>query len=158
LVVFGSFFGKRIFQEEVMKPRISMITLGVRDMERAVKFYRDGLGLPQLDSPPSVAFFTLNGTWLGLYGWDDLAKDAKISSSGEGFRGVALAHCLASKAEVDRLFAEAIALGARSLKAPEDTFWGGYAGYLSDPDDHLWEIAFNPYMWIGPKDEGQKLD
>ncbi|MFT7471506.1 MAG: catechol 2,3-dioxygenase-like lactoylglutathione lyase family enzyme [Kiritimatiellia bacterium] len=75
-----------------MKSRISMITLGVDDIERSVKFYRDGLGFPQLESPPEVAFFTLNGTWLGLYGREALAEDAMVPGGGEGFSGFSLAH------------------------------------------------------------------
>ncbi len=137
-----------------MKPRISMITLGVRDLSRSVTFYREGLGLPQLDwSAPSVAFFQLQGTWLGLYGWEALAKDASVASTGSGFRGFALAHNLASKAEVDRQFAEALAAGAVACKPPQDVFWGGYSGYVADPDDHLWELAYNPFLWVGPPDK-----
>jgi catechol 2,3-dioxygenase-like lactoylglutathione lyase family enzyme len=73
-----------------MKPRISMITLGVRDLEESIKFYEQGLGFPRLESPPEVAFFTLNGTWLGLYGREALAEDATVSAKGEGFESFAL--------------------------------------------------------------------
>ncbi|SFL84122.1 VOC family protein [Marinobacter zhejiangensis] len=135
-----------------MKPRMSMITLGVEDLERSVRFYRDGLGLPQLESPPSVAFFPLNGTWLGLYGREDLAEDAQVSAQGQGFRGVTIAHNLDSEAAVDRLMAEAIAAGATEIKKPQKVFWGGYSGYFADPDGHLWELAHNPFMWVGPED------
>ncbi|MCW9036963.1 VOC family protein, partial [Altibacter sp.] len=79
-----------------MKPRISMITLGVNDMEKSVKFYRDGLGFPQMESSPEVAFFMLNGSWLGLYGHNALAQDAEVSAEGSGFNGFALAHNVAS--------------------------------------------------------------
>jgi uncharacterized protein len=75
-----------------MKPRVSMITLGVDDLERSVKFYRDGLGFPQLKSSPEVAFFTLNGTWLGLYGRQALAEDATVPTAGSGFNSFSLAH------------------------------------------------------------------
>lgn len=135
-----------------MKPRISMITLGVKDLEASVRFYRDGLGLPQMESPPSVAFFTLNGTWLGLYGHDALAEDATVDAAGSGFRGVTIAHNLASEAEVDALMEEAVAAGATLVKEPQKVFWGGYSGYFADPDGHLWEIAHNPFFWIGPED------
>ncbi|MGB0721039.1 MAG: VOC family protein [Gammaproteobacteria bacterium] len=135
-----------------MNPRISMITLGVRDLPRSIAFYEQGLGLPRIQSPPEVAFFTLNGTWLGLYGREALAADAQVSPVGEGFSGFALAHNLASEAEVDALMAEARAAGGEVVKAPCTVFWGGYSGYFRDPDGHLWEIAYNPFMWVGPKD------
>lgn len=137
-----------------MQPRISMITLGVDDLERAVAFYRDGLGLPQMESPPSVAFFTLDGTWLGLFGRESLAEDVGVSAEGSGFRGVALAYNVTSEAEADALFDEAVAAGASPVKRPEKVFWGGYSGYFADPDGHLWEVAHNPFAWIGPPDKG----
>lgn len=135
-----------------MNPRISMITLGVRDMAKAVAFYRDGLGFPQMESPPSVAFFTLNGTWLGLYGHDELAEDAAVSPEGSGFNGFALAHNVHSAAEVDAVMALAEQAGATVTKPAQKTFWGGYSGYIKDPDGHLWEIAYNPFFWVGPED------
>ncbi|MDX1757190.1 MAG: VOC family protein [Marinobacter sp.] len=135
-----------------MNPRMSMITLGVSDLERSVRFYRDGLGLPQLDSPPSVAFFPLNGTWLGLYGRQDLAEDVGVPDDGQGFRGVTIAHNLPSEEAVDRLMEEALAAGATLVKKPQTVFWGGYSGYFADPDGHLWEIAHNPFAWVGPED------
>lgn len=136
-----------------MKARISMITLGVADMERSVKFYRDGLGFPKMDSPPTVAFFTLNGAWLGLYPSDKLAEDAEVSPEGSGFNRFALAHNVASEAEVDETLALAESAGAVIAKPGQKVFWGGYSGYFKDPDGHLWEVAHNPFTWIGPKDE-----
>ena len=136
-----------------MKPRISMITLGVNDLERSVKFYKEGLGFPKMDSPPEVAFFTLNGSWLGLYGHDALAADACVSPEGSGFNGFALAHNVESEAEVDKLMEQALSAGATLARAAQKTFWGGYSGYFKDPDGYLWEIAYNPFFWIGPKDE-----
>lgn len=137
-----------------MKPRISMITLGVRDLQKSINFYEKGLGLPRMDSPPEVAFFTLNGTWLGLYGWDALAEDAQTpTSQGNEFNGFALAHNLESEEQVDALFEEAIKAGAKAVKTPQKVFWGGYSGYFKDPDGHLWEVAYNPFTWIGPEDE-----
>ncbi len=135
-----------------MKPRISMITLGTRDLERAARFYEQGLGLPRLPLQGDVAFFSLNGSWLGLYGWDDLAADAGVAAEGDGFRGVALAHNVESKAEVDRLLSEAVGAGGRLVRPACDTDWGGYSGYFADPDGHLWEIAWNPHMAVGPQD------
>ena len=133
-----------------MNPRISMITLGVRDLAAAVRFYEEGLGFPRMDSPPEVAFFTLEGTWLGLYGREALAADAKVSSEGSGFASFALAHNVGSEAEVDEVIRQALAAGATLVKEPEKVFWGGYSGYFKDPDGHLWEVAHNPHFWIGP--------
>jgi catechol 2,3-dioxygenase-like lactoylglutathione lyase family enzyme len=136
-----------------MKPRNSMITLGVRDLERAVEFYERGLGFQKVDSAPTVAFFSLNGTWHGLYGRDALAEDATVAPEGSGFAGFALALNVKSEAEVDALMAEVVAAGATLVKKPQKVFWGGYSGYFKDPDGHLWEIAHNPHEWIGPRDE-----
>ncbi|ABC30962.1 Lactoylglutathione lyase [Hahella chejuensis KCTC 2396] len=137
-----------------MKPRISMITLGVEDLQRSVDFYENGLGLPKMPmEDANVAFFTLNGTWLGLYPRHLLAEDAAVPDNGSGFKGVTLAHNLASKAEVDAQIQQAVEAGAKLTKPAEDTFWGGYSGYFADPDGHLWEIAWNPHAWVGPEDK-----
>jgi catechol 2,3-dioxygenase-like lactoylglutathione lyase family enzyme len=138
-----------------MKPRISMITLGVRDMEASVKFYRDGLGFPQMESSPNVAFFTLNGSWLGLYNRDSLADDATVSPQGSGFAGFTLAHNVTSETEVDQTMEFAVSAGAKLVKPPQKVFWGGYSGYFQDPDGYLWEVAYNPHFWIGPKDQDE---
>jgi len=137
-----------------MQPRISMITLGVRDLARAVEFYEKGLGFPRLDSPPEVAFFTLNGTWLGLFGREALAADAGVQAAGEGFEAFALAHNVRSAEEVKRVVAQAVEAGATLVKPPQPVFWGGFSGYFKDPDGHLWEVAYNPFFWIGPGDDG----
>ncbi len=136
-----------------MNPRISMITLGVQNINKAVKFYKDGLGFPQLDSPPEVAFFTLNGSWLGLYNKDDLAKDASVSSQGEGFNNFTLSHNVKSEKEVEEVYSQALNAGATSVKSPQKTSWGGFHGYFKDLDGHLWEIAYNPFFWVGPQDK-----
>jgi catechol 2,3-dioxygenase-like lactoylglutathione lyase family enzyme len=131
-----------------MKGKISLITLGVRDLPRSRAFYRDGLGLPEHgdNSSDDVVFFALEGTWLALFPRDKLAEDAGIPEAGEGFSGITLAHNAPSEEAVDRVFATALAAGARAVKRPQDVFWGGYAGYFADPDGHLWEVAFNPLM------------
>ncbi|MCH4565142.1 VOC family protein [Halomonas sp. EGI 63088] len=136
-----------------MKPRISMITLGVSDLARSIRFYEEGLGWPRMESPPEVAFFTLNGTWLALFGRESLAEDAGVPAEGSGFAGFSLAHNLGTEAEVDALMAEAVAAGATLVKPAGKVFWGGYSGYFADPDGYLWEVAHNPFVWIGPKDE-----
>lgn len=135
-----------------MKPRISMITLAVRDMAESVRFYEQGLGLPRMNSDPNVAFFRLNGSWLGLYGREALAEDVGIPAAGNGFSGFTLAHNLESEDEVDAMMAQALEAGARLVKPAQKVFWGGYSGYFSDPDGHLWEVAHNPHFWIGPRD------
>ena len=135
-----------------MKPRINMITLGVRDLAASTRFYEQGLGFPKMDSPPGVSFFTLDGAWLSLFPREDLAKDAQVPESGSGFEGFALAHNLASEAEVDETMQEALAAGATLTKPAQKVFWGGYAGYFKDLDGHLWEVAHNPFFWPGPKD------
>jgi len=136
-----------------MQARISMISLGVKDLQTAIEFYQHGLGLPRKEPySDEIAFFDLNGTWLGLYPWDKLAEDATVSQKGSGFRGVTLAHNVKSKEEVNSVISQAIGAGATLVKEAQDVFWGGYSGYFSDLDGHLWEIAWNPHFWIGPKD------
>ena len=136
-----------------MKPRISMITLGVCDLAAAIEFYEKGLGFPRMESPPEVAFFTLNGTWLGLYDREGLAEDATVSPEGEGFESFALAHNVTSEQEVDEIVSQAVEAGATLVKKPRKVFWGGYSGYFKDLDGHLWEVAHNPLFWVGPADE-----
>ncbi len=132
-----------------MEPRISIITLSVSDLPRSVAFYRDGLGLTLFDeNTESIAFFRNRGTWLALYPREALAADVGISAEGSGFSGVTLAHNLRSREEVDALLDVAVSAGAILVKPPQDTFWGGYSGYFSDPDGYLWEIAWNPHFWI----------
>ena len=130
-----------------------MITLGVDDMARAVQFYQDGLGFPRHGEGDDVAFFKLNGTWLGLYGREALAEDAQVDSEGTGFNSFAIAHNVNSEEEVEAVMNEALAAGAELVKKPQEVFWGGYSGYFKDPDGHLWEIAHNPFTWIGPQDD-----
>jgi catechol 2,3-dioxygenase-like lactoylglutathione lyase family enzyme len=127
-----------------MEPRISFVTLGVADLERSTRFYADGLGLPQLKSPPGVSFFELGMTWLALYPRDLLAADADVAPAGSGFSGFALAHNVRSAAETDRLLEDAARAGARVTRSARPTSWGGYAGYFADPDGFLWEVAWNP--------------
>ena len=136
-----------------MKPRISMITLGVVDLGAAIEFYEKGLGFPRMESPPEIAFFTLNGTWLGLYSREALAEDATVSSEGHGFKSFSLAHNVSSDQEVDEVVSKAVGAGATLVKTPQKVFWGGYSGYFKDLDGHLWEVAHNPFFWVGPIDE-----
>lgn len=136
-----------------MKPRVNMITLGVKDMEKAIQFYSNGLGLPRMPFEGDAAFFMLNGTWLSLYPWHALAEDATVDAGGSGFRGITLAHVVSSKDEVRKVLSQAVKSGGKLIKPAQEVFWGGYSGYFADPDGHLWEVAWNPHFWPGPKDE-----
>ncbi len=132
-----------------MEPRISIITLGVSDLARSVRFYRDGLGLPlRGEGSDAIAFFETRGTWLALYPRDALADDAAVPPDGSGFPGFTLAHNVRSREEVDALLNEAASHGAKIVKPAQDAFWGGYSGYFADPDGYLWEVAWNPHFWI----------
>jgi uncharacterized protein len=128
-----------------MEARISLVTLGVRSVSRSVAFYRDVLGWKtQYVVGDPVAFFQLNAMALGIYGRKALANDANVSARGHGFRGVTLAHNVRSRQEVDKVFAMIKRRGGRIVKPPKVAEWGGYSGYFSDPDGHLWEVAHNP--------------
>jgi catechol 2,3-dioxygenase-like lactoylglutathione lyase family enzyme len=128
-----------------MEPRISIITLGVTDLQRSLRFYRDGLELPTTyQEGEGIAFFQLRGTWLALYPMDALAEDAVLPPERSRFGGITLAHNVSSKAIVDLVIAQALTAGATLLKPAADMFWGGYSGYFADPDGHPWEIAWNP--------------
>lgn len=131
------------------EPRISIVTLGVGDMNRSRAFY-EALGWEAMDaSNENVTFFQGRGIVLGLYGHEALAEDAGVAGEGvavtPGFRGVALAYNCRSEAETDAAFGQALACGAKAVKRPEKVFWGGYSGYFADPDGHLWEVAHNPF-------------
>ncbi len=127
-----------------MQPRISLITLGVRDIARAAAFY-ESLGLVRADGPDGVVAFDLLGQTLGLFDLEKLAEDIGVPIETLGVGGATLAHNLGSRAEVEALMLLAETAGARILKAPQEVFWGGYRGYFSDPDGHVWEIAHNPF-------------
>ena len=134
-----------------MKPKITILTLGVDDLESSVKFYRDGLGLPtegiigtQFEHG-AVAFFELEaGMKLAVFPRDDLALDAKIDRTPPSPTEFSIGHLVNSKNEVDEVMELARKAGARIVKTGQDAFWGGYHGYFQDPDGHLWEIAWNP--------------
>ncbi|WFP75172.1 VOC family protein [Mesorhizobium sp. WSM4906] len=134
-----------------MKARITVITLGVDDLEASLKFYRDGLGLPTEGiigrefEHGAVAFFELaGGLKFAIFKRSSIAHDATVPQSGRSPTELTVGHNVASEAEVDAVMAEAIKAGARVVKPAQKTFWGGYAGYFQDPDDHLWEVVYNP--------------
>lgn len=133
-----------------LKPYVSLVTLGVEDLERSVTFYRDGLGWPVSGaSTKDVAFLRTGGVVLSLYPRDKLSEDARVEPDGAGFRGIALAHNVPEREDVDRAIETAVAAGARLIKPAEDAFWGGRSGYFADPDGHLWEVAWNPGFPLG---------
>ncbi len=131
-----------------MEPRISLITLGVGDLERSLRFYRDGLGWPVSGASVAgvVAFLRTRSAVLALYPRRDLAADANLPEIGSGFGGIALAHNVRIREEVDSVIAEAVQAGGSVLKAAHDADWGGYSGYFVDPDGYPWEIAWNPFF------------
>jgi catechol 2,3-dioxygenase-like lactoylglutathione lyase family enzyme len=129
-----------------MEPRISFVTLGVRDLERMTRFYAEVLKLPQLKTPPEVTFFEMGTTWLALWSRELLAEDAGVPSEGSGFRGFSLAHNVRSPEEVDQLLADAAAGGGKVMKEGHRAEWGGYTGYFADPEGFLWEVAWNPHF------------
>ena len=130
-----------------MEQRITLITLGVKNLQRSRDFYINIFGWKPLEtSNESILFFQLNGIQLALFPQESLADDAGVPSDGKGFRGFSLAHNVRSEKEVDELVASLEAKGVRVLKQPEKVFWGGYSSYIADPDDNLWEIAYNPFL------------
>ncbi len=136
-----------------MQPRIHLITLGVADLARSRAFYVDGLGWEA--APPSnddVVFLRTGGAVLGLFPHGELARDANqpVAPPPEVFRGVALAHNVAAREQVAQVLQEAVAAGGTLVKPAQDVFWGGHSGYFADPDGHLWEVAFNPFIPFAP--------
>jgi catechol 2,3-dioxygenase-like lactoylglutathione lyase family enzyme len=137
-----------------MQPRINIITLGTTDLAKATAFYEEGLKFPRMHHPGDISFFTLSGTWLALYPHDELAKDVRVLSSSKpesSFRGVTLAHLVESEDEVTTTLELVQAAGGTIIKAAQKAEWGGFSGYFADLDGHVWEVAFNPFFWAGPK-------
>ena len=131
---------------------LSIVTLGVADLAVSTAFY-EALGWQRLGaSQDTISFFQVGGVVLGLYGREALAEDAQVSHQGSGFRGVTLAINVGSPTAVDEMAGAWVAAGAQLVTAPHSAFWGGYSGYVSDPDGHLWELAHNPYSpeWAAP--------
>lgn len=140
-----------------MKPRITVITLGVDDLERALGFYRDGLGLQTEGiigkefEHGAVAFFELQaGLRLAVWPRASISHDSGLPVSRPSATEFTIGHNVSSKAEVDAVMEQARAAGASIVKAAHDTFWGGYAGYFQDPDQHLWEVVWNPQWTVEP--------
>ncbi len=132
-----------------MESRITIIGLGVGDLEKSTEFYEEKFGWKRTEaSNENISFFKLNGILLSLYPREKLAEDAGVSSEGSGFKGVTIAYNTRTKEEVDELIQKLEAKGVTIVKKPEEVFWGGYSSYVADPDNNLWEIAFNPFLPI----------
>ena len=130
---------------EATLPGISVVTLGVADVERSERFYMDGLGLEHARPPKGIVYFKLEGALLALFPRDQLARYAGVEPTPpEGFGGTTLSCNVVSRAEVDALTARADAAGATVVRAPETVSWGGYCSWIADPDGYLWEIVWNP--------------
>lgn len=138
------------------RQRVTLITLGVADLDRARDFYARWGWAPHPSSAQGVIFYQMNGAALALFGMDDLAKDQGRPGAALGTGAVTLAQNCADDAETDAVFGAALDAGATCLKAPEKVFWGGYSGYFADPDGHVWEIATNPF-WPLDADGGLTL-
>lgn len=128
--------------------RVTLITLGVNDIERSKKFYAD-LGWAPTATQDNVAFYQINGLALGLFDRAALAEDQGRPGADLGVGASALGQNFLDRAAVDKAYKDALAAGATALKAPKKVFWGGYSGYYADPDGHVWEIAHNPFWPLG---------
>ncbi len=132
-----------------MEPRISVITLGVADLPRSYRFYKDGLGLPTKMAPDGgIVVFATSGTRLSLYPYDKLAEDVGLELAGDAdekpaFNGITLAHAVRKKEDVAALLQSAEQAGGNIVKEAQDVFWGGHSGYFSDPDGYLWEVNYS---------------
>jgi catechol 2,3-dioxygenase-like lactoylglutathione lyase family enzyme len=138
-----------------MEQRLSLVTLGVADLAHSRRFYEEGLGWRASGaSTGEVAFFQLGGIALALWSREALAEDARLPGPGPSaaLGGIALAHNVRTREEVDAILARARAAGGRVLRPGEDASWGGYTGYFADPDGHLWEVAWNPHFTL--RDDG----
>lgn len=137
----------QITGEIKMEQRLTLITLGVSDLEKSTKFYEECFGWKKAGSSnEDITFFQLNGVMLSLYERDELAKDIGIQPGGEGFSGFTISYNTRNEEEVDEIIERMRDEDVKIIKEPKKAFWGGYNSYIADPDGYLWEIAFNPYM------------
>lgn len=136
-----------------MRQKLTLVTLGVRDLQKSISFFEDGLGWKRsAASQDGVAFFQLNGMVLSLFGRKELAADANVPEAGSGFPAFSLALNAKDRAEVDSVLAQATKAGAEIVKPAEEVFWGGYSGYFKDPEGFLFEVAHNPFWELDEKD------
>ncbi|RFM35648.1 VOC family protein [Chitinophaga silvisoli] len=136
-----------------MRQKLTLVTLGVRDLQKSIAFFEDGLGWKRSSaSQDGVAFFQLNGMVLSLFGRKELAADANVPEAGSGFPAFSLALNAKDRAEVDSVLEQAAKAGAEIVKPAEEVFWGGYSGYFRDPEGFLFEVAHNPFWELDEKD------
>jgi len=137
-----------------MDQHLHIITLGVQDLEKSRMFYGETLGWKLSRPQEGIAFFQAGGVVLALFPRDELAKDALVALEGQGFAAFTLAYNAQSEAEVDEIIRDLKAKGVTIIKEPQKVFWGGYSSYFADPDNYLWEVAYNPFF---PFDENGNL-
>lgn len=143
-------------KEMTMEPRMSVVTLGVTDLGRSFRFYKDGLGFPTKMTPDGgIVIFSTKGAGLGLYSYEKLAREVGLKGSPNGndkemFPGFAFGHCVRRQEDVDAILSLAEKSGGRIVKAAKDTSWGGYSGYFADPDGYLWEVLYSASLKFRP--------
>ena len=152
VVMFG---GKEPNLKNKMKPmdqRLTIVTIGVSNLQKLTAFYEDNFGWKKTtSSSAAITFFHLNGIELALFNREELAKDASVSAEGRGFKGFTLAYNTRNEKEVDDLFSSLEQKGVNLIKKPSKASWGGYSGYIADPDGNLWEIAYHPFLKLDVK-------
>ncbi|MFY8013500.1 MAG: VOC family protein [Saprospiraceae bacterium] len=130
-----------------MEQRLTFMTLGVKDLNSSIDFYENKFGWKRSElSNNELIIYQLNGIYLALYSRNELAKDATVDSVGNGFNGFTFSYNERSEKEVDDLIKGLRDKGVKIIKEPQKVFWGGYSSYIADPDENLWEIAYNPYL------------
>jgi catechol 2,3-dioxygenase-like lactoylglutathione lyase family enzyme len=137
-----------------MNQHLHIVTLGVKDLDVSKKFYEETLSWKPSRPQEGISFFQAGGVVLALFPREELAKDALVNADGTGFAGFTLAYNAQSESEVDEIIRDLKSKGVKIVKEPQKVFWGGYSSYFSDPDDHLWEVAYNPFF---PFDERGNL-
>lgn len=126
--------------------RISFVTIGVDDLEKAKRFYIEKFGWKPMKDSDGIVFFKMNGSVFGLFPNHELAEDAGVANDGKGFKRFTMAINLKSEQEVDKVMDELAQKGVKIVKSAEKVFWGGYRGYVADAENNLWEFAYNPFL------------
>jgi uncharacterized protein len=149
-VAAATFFTFALGESKTMEQRISLVTLGVKDLGASKRFYADGLGWKPVFENKEIIFFQTGGMVFALFLRDKLAEDFQVDPATFGRAAVALAYNVRAKNEVDPLINKAVAAGATILKPAREASWGGYSGYFADPDGFAWEVAWNPGWGLAP--------